>query len=134
MTATPEQAAQWSAAQLARQEQMRTVLTDDRFYKFVASIDSSYAMVARFVEKNSGATPATSYQVYRLRIEAESTLAGLNRAPGGNAAAELASKLAAYNTRLDALLGPEGATAYRKQRMARIFNPPASPPPKPGGG
>ena len=68
------------------------------------------------------------------------TLSQQSRGTGGNAAAlaELASKLAGYNARLDALLGPQVAAAYRKQPRGRIFNPPARPsppaPPTPGGG
>ena len=145
VNATPEQGAKWQAAQLALHEQMRAVLPDDRFYKFLEGTDPIYLAVARFAEKNSVTAPATSYQVYQLQTEARATIVTLSqqsRGAGGNAAAlaELASKLAAYNARLNALLGPQVAAAYRKQPTGRIFNPPArpSPPPaptpSPGGG
>lgn len=135
---TPEQVAQWQKARLALQEQMRTVLPDDRFYKYLEGTDPAYVSVSRFAEKNSIVTPATTYEVYRLQIEAQATLGNLTRQSRGAgenspAAVEFASKLAAYNARLNTLLGPEVADAYRKQRMGRIFNPPTKPAPSPGG-
>lgn len=138
-TLTAEQYNKWRAAQVALQEKIRMVLPDDRFYKFLEGTDFVYGIVAGFARQNPSVTPATSYQVFQLQNETETALGSLSRqirTAGENspAAAELAKKLVAYNARLDALLGPDIAAAYRKQPLARIFTPPASPKPTPGGG
>ena len=126
------------AARLALNEQMRAVLADERFYKFLEGSDPYYLDVARFAEKNPTVTLPTAYQVYQLQLEAQAAIGNLSqqsRTAGENspAAAELAKKLVAYNARLDALLGPAVAAAYRKQPLGRIFLPPTKPTP-PGGG
>ena len=132
------QSNKWRAGQVALQEQIHAVLPDDRFYKFLEVADLYYGMIAGFARQNPSVTPATSYKVYQLQNEAEAALSNLSqqsRTAGENspAAAELASKLAAYNTRLDALLGPDLAAAYRKKSFSRIFIAPKKPTP-PGGG
>jgi hypothetical protein len=110
-------------AQLALNEQARTVLGDTRFFSYLEGADHMYAMTAQALAKYPAVTPATTYQVYQLQLELQNQLTQTSR--GGQMTAAqgetLKNVVAAYNAKLEATVGPEVAEAYRNQGMGRMF-------------
>lgn len=116
----------------AYMDQIRVALGDERASTYLKTANFAYGMVARFAEKQPGITAAKTYELYRLQSEAQSAAApDPSGAPRSGEA--LRTRMAEFNARLEALLGPEAAAAYRAQGMGRLFSlpqprPPASPP------
>ncbi|MBI2518037.1 MAG: hypothetical protein HYV95_14125 [Opitutae bacterium] len=121
---SPAAYAQRQAATLAASEQIRTVLGEDRFYKYAEAADFAYANVARFAAKYPAITPAVSYQVYQLQAELQRVMlppAGGGGPPNAARIQELRTQSDAANQKLEALIGPEAAEAYRKDGLGRVF-------------
>ncbi|MFI5337034.1 MAG: hypothetical protein ACHQ5A_09645 [Opitutales bacterium] len=122
---TQDTVAQWRAAQQALHDQFQQVLGEDRFYKYMEGSDAGYAMVTQFAAGYPQITPAVSYKVYQLQNELQNALMQFSRNRSSGTASP--PDVAGYNARLDSLLGPEAAAAYRKQRQGSIFALPANP-------
>lgn len=112
-TVTPEQ--------LAYMDQVRTTLGDAQANTYLKSSDFGYGMVARFAEKYPTITPAQTYELYKLQGEAQAAL----RPPDGGGVRDigkLQATMTDLNARLDKLVGPEAAAAYRKQGSGMVFS------------
>lgn len=117
-----EQAAQRRAAQAAYFDAARSVLPEDRFYQLLAANESDYRAVASLGAQFAQVTPASSYQVWRLKNEIEQTRSTLFRSqPSGEA---VQAAYADWNARLESLVGAPAAEAYRKTSSGRTFNAP----------
>lgn len=112
--------------QQALNEKIRPLLTEDRFYRYLESADSSYARLARFTAQQPGVSPATSYKVYQLQQELERALRPKvqNGAPAGR---PVMPDIKPYSDRLEALLGPSVAAAYKRTPFGRLFALPPQP-------
>jgi len=124
---TTMDAAVFARRQLAQQafnEQAKAVLGDARFYSFLEGSDPFYATMTRDLAKYPTVTPATAYQVYQLQVELQSQMTQMSRngpmAP--EAVVALQNTVATSNTKLETLVGPAVAEAYRTQGMGRIFS------------
>ncbi|MBI5424219.1 MAG: hypothetical protein HZA32_09020 [Opitutae bacterium] len=126
-TVTPEK--------LAYMDQVRATLGDAQANTYLKSADFNYGMVARFAEKYPAITPAQTYELYKLQGEAQAALRG----PDGGGVRDigkLQATMSDLNARLDKLVGPAAAEAYRKQGSGMVFSsfrpssPPAATPPK----
>ncbi len=126
-TVTPEK--------LAYMDQVRATLGDAQANTYLKSADFNYGMVARFAEKYPAITPAQTYELYKLQGEAQTAL----RSPDGGGVRDigkLQATMSDLNARLDKLVGPAAAEAYRKQGSGMVFSsfrpssPPAATPPK----
>lgn len=124
---TPEQMAQRTNTLMASLEQARAALPDERFYKLLENSDSGYARVAQFAAQTPGLTQATAYQLYQLQNEAQVAMmqaAGASRnsgPPSPQRMAELQTMAAGFETKLQTLLGPEAAEAYKKSPAGSMF-------------
>lgn len=122
--AGPEEALAYARNSAAAAEEVRTVLGDDRFYSYMANTDPLYSAAAKFAKTNPGLTPATTHALYQLQLEAMTALA---RTTGAERTSDLANHpdgraaLAPFAAKLDALLGPQLAAAYRKTPQGKIF-------------
>lgn len=115
--------AQRQVSQLALNEEVRAVLGEKRFYSYLEGADFNYANLAKVLTSYPSVAPAATYKVYQLQNELQAVMAQATR--DGRLSAEKTAEVRAvvesYNTRLETLLGPEAAEAYRKQGMGRIF-------------
>ncbi len=126
MRSTMDQAAylQRVTAQMALNEEAKAVLGDERFYPYVEGADSFYANTAQALNKFSTVTPAAKYQVYQLQVELQGQMMAQTSRGGQmtpDQAEAMRNTVASYNTKLEALVGPEVAEAYRNQGMGRMF-------------
>lgn len=112
-TVTPEK--------LAYMDQVRATLGDAQANAYLKSADFYYGMVARFAEKYPTVTPAQTYELYKLQGEAQ---AAMRPADGGGVRdiAKLQATMTDLNARLDKLVGPATADAYRKQGSGMVFS------------
>ncbi|HEY8995720.1 MAG TPA: hypothetical protein VIM71_13715 [Lacunisphaera sp.] len=126
---------QRQTAQMAFNEEVRTLLGESRFYSYLEGADHNYANVAKALTAYPTVTSAVSYQVYRLQNELQLTMAQASRggAPSPEKMAEIRTTMESYNTRLETLIGVEAAAAYRKQGMGRMFDSYRNAP-RPAGG
>lgn len=127
-TITTDTMALRHTAQSALNEQVRTVLTDDRFYDYLLSADSTYARNVQFTAKYPAITPAMTYELTQLEREYQSNMLTLNRGGAGTPPPDRMAQLSAvrkdYENKVQAMLGAETATAY----MRRNFVLPATRP------
>jgi len=113
-------AARMKAADEANQK-ARDILPDDRYYKYLESVDFNYANVARFAAAYPQISRETAFKVHRLQIELQDALRHARR-PGNQQSGKAPQPdIKAYDARLVELLGPEIAAAYKKQVSGRIF-------------
>jgi hypothetical protein len=122
-SADPTYFSQRQLAQMSLNEQARAVLGDTRFYAYLEGADRSYASVAQVLAKYPAVTPATAYQVYQLQSELQTEMSQTARSGPmpPEKIEEMRNTVAAYNTKLEAAVGPEVAEAYRNQGMGRMF-------------
>jgi hypothetical protein len=116
--------AQRTARQQALNEQARATLGESRFYTYLAASDYSYAQVAALSAKHPSVTPAVSYQLYQLQVEAQQamTATGADRSiPARDRAATTQTLMASYTEKLNSLVSPEVAEAYKKTPGGRMF-------------
>jgi hypothetical protein len=100
----------------ALNEKLRATLGDERFDTYLRSYDPNYANVATFTDKQPGLTRAQTYSLYQLQLEAQAALAAQSRNVDSGqrpSSAETQKTWGALNARLDELLGPTAAEAYR---------------------
>ncbi|MBI2512047.1 MAG: hypothetical protein HYV96_08710 [Opitutae bacterium] len=111
-------------------EEVRKILTDDRFYSYMEKSDPLYARVAQFSQKRPAITREQTYQLYQLQSAA--MLAVAQTAASGRASdpantPEGRAALAPFAAKLEALLGPELAAAYRRTPQGKLFGSPGRP-------
>lgn len=101
-------------------EQARAVLSDDRYYKYLESVDFGYAGIARFAAAYPQISRETTLKVHRLQNELQNAWQVATRVskPGGKMTPP---DVKAFDARLVELLGPEIAAAYKKQGNGRVF-------------
>lgn len=112
------------AATYAFNEKVRATLGDERAEVYLKASDPSYAQAAKFAELTPGFPREKLDELYRLQNEAsvarqESSRAAANRDAQGSV--ELQAKFADLNQRLETLLGPDAAQAYRAQGVGSHF-------------
>jgi len=119
---TSEMMQQRRDAQTAYTDAVKRVLSDDRFYQYLAATDADYRTAMNLSAKYPQVTAPVAYQVSQLKAEIESTRTTLYRsAPTPDA---IQSAYASWNARLDALLSPAAAAEFRQTQTGRVFNAP----------
>lgn len=119
---------------LAMNEKIRAALGEERFDSYLRGADFHYANVAKFTDQQPAAVKAQTYAIYQLQLEAQAAFAeSQNLSSGGRVTTMSAQreKFTALNERLDALLGPEAAAAYRNSSSGsffKMFTPPTTRP------
>lgn len=120
---TPDAMALRAAAQEELNAQARAILTDDRFYEYLKSADSTYARTAQFTASYPNITPAMTYEL--TQIERDYQTAMMTASQGGSGGAPASDRMAritaarnAYQEKIAALLGPETATAYAQRNRS----------------
>ena len=130
-----DQAAQMQrvTAQMTLNEEARAVLGDERFYPYLEGADGYYAITAQALNNFPTVTPAAKYQVYQLQVDLQGQLMA-QTSRGGQMTPDqteaMRNTVASYNTKLEALVGPEVAEAYRNQGMGRMFTSFRAAPPR----
>jgi hypothetical protein len=122
---TADAMAQRNAAQDQLNEQARAVLPDDRFYEYLKGSDFNYARAAQFTANYPSITPAMTYDLTRIEREYQASTLALARSGNGGAPStdRMAQMMAArkdYQEKLNALLGPEAATAYAQRNRTGV--------------
>lgn len=112
------------AATYAFNEKVRATLGEERADVYLKASDPSYAQAAKFAEQAPGFARERLDELYRLQNETsvawqESSRAVANR--GASGAAEFQAKFDDLNQRLETLLGPDAAKAYRAQGVGSHF-------------
>ena len=122
--------AQRQVQQMALNEEAREVLGEERFYAYLAEADRQYGQVAQALSAQGPVPPATSYQVYQLQHEIQRRVnqAARNGQMSKEKTEEVRTWIEAANIRLNTLLGPEAANAYRSHGQGRIFSAFRAPP------
>lgn len=128
-SAPVEQFAQRRAAQASYFSAARGVLTDDRFYPFLAANDPDYRSIANLGSQFPQMTSAASYQVWQLKNQLEEARTSLLRSRPSPEAVQRA--YADWNAQLESLLGTAAADAFRKTASGRAFNAPVPRPATP---
>lgn len=122
-------------ATYAFMDNVRTTLGEERANTYLKSADFSYAQAANFVEKHPEVPAAKTFDLYKIQTEAQALMTA-NRSTGSGTPPSQATReqtqkgMAELNTRLDTLLGPTAAEAYRSQGMGsvlRAFTPRPAP-------
>lgn len=119
------------AADDALNQQIRAVLTDERYYQVLRVRDRNFDQVAAFTERRPGVSLAQAEQLSRLQAELRIATQKLRENSTNDLTANRAARartLEAFNTRLDALLGPEAAEVFRKDELGRDFRASSRPP------
>jgi len=121
-------------------DSVRSALGDERAQTYLKSSDFTYAQTASFIEKHPEIPAAKSFDLHKIQTEAQALMlanrsAATEGAPSAASMEQTKNGMAALNARLDALLGPVAAEAYRSQGMGtmlRAFTPRPAPttPPK----
>lgn len=124
-TEGPEELLAYTRDMAAPAEEVRAILRDDRFYSYLEKTDPLFNQAAKFAKANPGLGAPQTYELYRLQLEAMKAVATL-AAPGRNSdlanTPESRTALAPFAEKLDALLGPQLAAAYRKTRTGKVFS------------
>lgn len=120
----PERMRHYQVAQAAYYEQLRAAVPDDRFHALIERADQNYRVLAALRDQFPSVTPARAYDALRLRNEVQSAVTVLLRDRPSPERVQAA--FAEWNARLDTLLGPDAAAAYRRNAAGRIFSAPGS--------
>ncbi len=121
---TPEQMTARQKAEQARLEQMRAVLTDDRFFTYLEASNTEYRSITALAKQFPSVTPAAAFQALQLSTQMQQERNALFTSGGLRTPEAIQAAFAAWNARLDTVLGPDAAAAYRKSNYGRAFNPP----------
>lgn len=102
-------------------DQVRATLGEERGGAYLKLIEPLYAQAASFTEKDSTLGPNVAYELFKLQSEAQASMIA-SRGPDGTIDVERRRReISDLNARLETLLGPERAEAYRKQGVGMIF-------------
>ena len=118
------------AADDALNQQIRAVLSDERYYQVLRTSDRNFDRVATFTERQPGVTLEQAYQLSRLQTEFQIATRRLAENQTNDLAANRdarARTLETFNARLEALLGAETAEAFRNDTLGREFRVNARP-------
>jgi hypothetical protein len=121
---TVEQMTARQVAEQARMEQLRAVLADDRFFTYLAATNTEYRALAALGKQFPSVTPAAAYQALQLSSQIQQERNALGSSGAIRTVEAMQAAYAGWNARLDAVLGPEAAAAFRKGPYGRAFNPP----------
>jgi hypothetical protein len=113
---TPDQLAARREAQVEMNQQVRTMLGDERYYRYLEGADPSFSGIRNFASRHSALTQTAVIQLYEIQSEAHATIFSNRLNP-----ADRSRLIAGFNERLDATLGPELAALYRKEGPGRMF-------------
>lgn len=122
---------QQQTAQLEAHTQARALLGDERFFQVLETSDYNYANVTKSLAAFPSVKPADAFQVLQLQLELQGAL--VDRPGGARMDPQKVEELRqTFNTRLEAVIGAEAATACRRQGNGRLFNVSRATP-RPGG-
>jgi hypothetical protein len=127
--------AKQNAATDALNERVRAVLNDDRFFQYLEASDFQYAHLANSLKQFPSVTPDATYELLKLQQE---TMLAVSRVyedktiPQAQRDARRLQLITAASGKVDALLGPETAAAFKKEGPGRVFVIP-TPSGSPGG-
>lgn len=107
-------------------DQVRATLGEERGGAYLKFVELNYAQAASFTEKDSTLGPNVAYELFKLQTEAQASMMANRRPDGALASGPIdverrRREISELNARLEALLGPERAEAYRKQGPGMIF-------------
>ncbi len=119
---TPEGYAQRNAAQAQLRDQVQGILSDDRFYAYLAKTDYNFARTQEFAAQFPALTTANTYELSKLSQEVQTQMMGTAGKP--MTPADRAALLANYSARVTNLLGPDATEAYKKSNLGRWMNTP----------
>jgi len=112
-------------AQLELNEQVKSVLTDDRFYDYLASTDNQYAQTKEFTKNYPTITAATVYEIYRAQQQLQTAALSVAQSSAlspTQRSEQMRSIATEYGSRLASLLGPEAFEAFKKTPQGRMLN------------
>jgi hypothetical protein len=119
-----ETMAKQNAATDALNERVRAVLNDDRFFQYLEASDFQYAHLANSLKQFPSVTPDATYELLKLQQE---TMLAVSRVyedktiPQAQRDARRLQLITAASGKVDALLGPETAAAFKKEGPGRVF-------------
>jgi hypothetical protein len=117
---------QRQAAQDQLNQQVRGVLSDDRFYDYLKTADPNYARIAQFTANYPNITPAMTYEVAQIERAYQASMMSLarnvspNSPPAADRMTQLATARKEYQDKLTTLLGAEAATAYTQRNRTGV--------------
>ncbi len=121
----PDAMARRDAAQDQLNENVRSVLGDDRYYEYLKSADYRFGQVATFTAQYPAVSQAATYQLYQLDRATQAAVSQLSPTlTREQRQAELNKISATYGARTQQLLGDQAAAAYGVQSASRIFQQP----------
>jgi hypothetical protein len=129
-----ETMAKQNAATDAMNERVKAVLNDDRFYQYLEASDFRYAQLAKSLKHFPSVTPDATYELLKLQRETQIAVSRLYQdktIPQEQRDSRRLQLITAASGKVDALLGPETAAAFKKEGPGRVFVVPT--PPKSGG-
>ncbi len=118
---TAEQMTARENAEQARLERVRGVLNDERFYAYLSATNPGYRALVGLAKDYPSVTPAGAYQVMQLVSSIQRERNTLFAAGGARTPEAVQAAYAAWNARLEALIGPAAAAAYRKTMYGRAM-------------
>jgi hypothetical protein len=130
---TPEAFTEQQVRRVDAQPEIRAMLGDERYHEMLMMQDATYKEITRFAEQRPSVDRAAALQLHQLQTEAQTLTQKLSISNRQASPAERQrarqTAMQGFNTRLDNLLGPEAAEAYKQQGPGRIFaQPPAGVP------
>jgi hypothetical protein len=110
------------AERSAMHDKIRATLGEERLDRYLINSDATYGGTSSFVDRQTGMARTHVYPLYQLQLEASDLRRRSAVTPGGAAVADPRAAWAELNTRLESLLGPERAAAYRQSGLGGLFN------------
>jgi hypothetical protein len=101
-------------------DNIKGLLGEERADRYLRASDYQYASVAAFADKHPSLTRAQTQELYRLQFEAQAAVVSQPGAARPDPQ-KLQQTMSVLNERLDALLGPEIAKAYRASNVGSFF-------------
>ena len=119
------------AAQQELNEQVKSVLTDNRFYDYLSSTDSQYNQTKEFAKTYPAISAADVYEISRVQQQLQAAVVSIGQSQSltpTQRSEQMRSIANDYSLRLSNLMGPEALEAFKKTPQGRLLNqPPASP-------
>lgn len=115
-------------AQLELNEQVKSVLTGDRFYDYLSSTDSQYNQTKEFTKNYPAITAPDVYAIYRVQQQLQAAALSIGQSQSltpAQRSEQMRSIATDYGLQLSSLLGPEALEAFKKTPQGRLLNLPA---------
>lgn len=113
----PELMAARLQAQKEMNQQVRSMLGDERYSQYLEGADPTFAGAKSFASRYPTLPPTTAMELYELQSAVQASMMG-SRMNGE----ERARTIAGFNQKLETVLGAELAAEYRKEGPGRIFS------------